>query len=432
MKSRNLLALFLCSFLIFSFVGSSFAQAAPDRDGDGVPDSRDDCISDVGPASNNGCPARATDVPPPDTDGDGTADPLDRCPNETGDGANGGCPVGSTITNSPAATPELPIAAAPTAGDCVVSTQGTNPVNIRQYPNLDAAVVGVISPNEWVEVLGMYDYGNLLFSQNGMGGNLPPEHQFPILGEALDPNYPIWFLVQDSDSDATGWVAAAVVRIGGDCSDFVIENPDPDTIYMEYKLEDVIVSSATGGSSGDSHSEEIEILSFSWGESVVPVFPNENPFLWIGLEPLEAFDAFLKIEGVEGESNADLPMEEVSLNYAKIEDGCELVENSDGTIDPVCDDGGTPPSIIICTYQQLTEAGVYSEVCYEVEIPEGCVVDSSEAGVWHITCEDDGDGVQVTPVGETAPILDIKWGEGTVEIGLLLPAVQKVREAAAR
>src|SRR5689334_7999879 len=139
MQAQKFLLILL---VLLTVVGSSFAQAAPppDRDGDGVPDSRDNCISDVGPASNNGCPEtstapRATDVPPPDTAGDGTADPLDRCPNEAGDGANGGCPANSTNNaSSPAVTPELQLAD-PTTGDCVVSTQGSSPVNIRQYPN---------------------------------------------------------------------------------------------------------------------------------------------------------------------------------------------------------------------------------------------------------------------------------------------------------
>jgi hypothetical protein len=74
------------------------------------------------------------------------------------------------------------------------------------------------------------------------------------------------------------------------------------------------------------------------------------------------------------------------------------------------------------------------EVCYNVEIPEGCVVDSSQAGRWNVSCEDTGeDGVQITPIGEEESLLDIFWyDDNTVGIGLLLPAVQRVREAAAR
>jgi hypothetical protein len=433
-------------FLIFlllalSIVSVSLAQL-PDRDGDGVPDSRDNCISDPGPASNNGCPennpVRPTDVPPPDSDGDGTADPLDRCPNEAGDGANGGCPVGSATTESPVVEP-VNLIAAPTDGNCVASTEGTSPVNIRQYPTIDAEVVGTISPNEWVEILLMYTNDDIVTSEHVMGDETPFT-LFPFDTDPPNPDYPVWFFVKDSDSPASGWVAEAVLRMGGDCSDFIIEDPLDDAAYLKIKLSDVLISSyqasggvfvAAGDVNGDGDVDGRDYLV--WQRTTLPSFPNENPFLWVNLDPQEAHvDYFLKVEGIDGESSGDpIPTETISLNFTKIGGICEPVQNADGTISPVCEDGGTPPSVIVCSYQQL-EAGVYTEVCYEVEIPEGCVLDTSEAGVWHITCEDDGDGVQVNPIGETDPILDIQWGEGTVQIGLLLPAVQKVREAANR
>ena len=62
-----------------------------DTDGDGVPDSSDQCPTQPGPASNNGCP-----VPPPppiDTDGDGVPDSSDNCPTVPGPATNGGCPL---------------------------------------------------------------------------------------------------------------------------------------------------------------------------------------------------------------------------------------------------------------------------------------------------------------------------------------------------
>ena len=73
-------------------------NAVPDRDGDGVPDSRDKC-PDAAETRNDhedddGCPDV---VPPPsDRDGDGIADELDRCPDyaETSNlaGCREGCP----------------------------------------------------------------------------------------------------------------------------------------------------------------------------------------------------------------------------------------------------------------------------------------------------------------------------------------------------
>lgn len=54
-----------------------------DTDGDGVPDNKDACPTEAGPASLGGCP---------DKDGDGVADKEDKCPNVAGIKVFGGCP----------------------------------------------------------------------------------------------------------------------------------------------------------------------------------------------------------------------------------------------------------------------------------------------------------------------------------------------------
>lgn len=67
----------------------SKADAAPivaqvlDNDGDGVPNSEDECPNEAGSRATNGCP---------DTDGDGVADANDKCPNTAGPAGLGGCP----------------------------------------------------------------------------------------------------------------------------------------------------------------------------------------------------------------------------------------------------------------------------------------------------------------------------------------------------
>jgi hypothetical protein len=61
-----------------------------DTDGDGVADSSDQCPTQAGPASNNGCPLPP---PPTDTDGDGVPDGTDQCPNQPGPASNNGCPI---------------------------------------------------------------------------------------------------------------------------------------------------------------------------------------------------------------------------------------------------------------------------------------------------------------------------------------------------
>ncbi len=56
---------------------------AIDSDGDGIADGEDDCPTEAGLASLNGCP---------DADGDGIADKDNECPNEAGPADNDGCP----------------------------------------------------------------------------------------------------------------------------------------------------------------------------------------------------------------------------------------------------------------------------------------------------------------------------------------------------
>jgi Ca2+-binding RTX toxin-like protein len=70
------------------------AGPAPDRDGDGKPDSGDAC-PDVAAATANGCPAA-----PADRDGDGKPDNGDACPDVAAATANGcPAPVGATAGN---------------------------------------------------------------------------------------------------------------------------------------------------------------------------------------------------------------------------------------------------------------------------------------------------------------------------------------------
>jgi OmpA-OmpF porin, OOP family len=57
-----------------------------DTDGDGVLDSKDECVTIPGVAKNNGCP-------PKDSDGDGINDDDDKCPNERGIVKYNGCPI---------------------------------------------------------------------------------------------------------------------------------------------------------------------------------------------------------------------------------------------------------------------------------------------------------------------------------------------------
>ncbi len=59
-----------------------------DTDGDGILDNSDQCPTQAGPPSNNGCPIA-------DSDNDGVPDSQDNCPNEFGPLSNNGCPLPS-------------------------------------------------------------------------------------------------------------------------------------------------------------------------------------------------------------------------------------------------------------------------------------------------------------------------------------------------
>jgi len=141
-----------------------------DSDGDGLPDNRDACPNAWGPRENNGCPL------PQDTDGDGIADERDACPLAAGPPEANGCPT--TPAPQP---PEVEQPVLPADGPCVLATLGTDNVNLRAEPSTEAAIVGTLFPTAIYSVIGQTS--------------------------SLD-----WWQING------GWVAASVVRTGGDCS----------------------------------------------------------------------------------------------------------------------------------------------------------------------------------------------------------------------
>lgn len=67
--------------------GSVETKGCPDSDGDGIPDHLDECPDVAGLPQFMGCP---------DTDNDGVPDDIDACPNELGEHLNNGCPPTKT------------------------------------------------------------------------------------------------------------------------------------------------------------------------------------------------------------------------------------------------------------------------------------------------------------------------------------------------
>jgi hypothetical protein len=155
--------------------------AIPDRDGDGVPDSVDNCDSQRGPSSNAGCPEgdgstcggngsggnsgdnSGGNQATADTDGDGLDDPNDQCPTVLGTADNNGCPGGteepcpeqaSTPSCEPTEPPRFP------TDRCYVATAGRQDVNVRSELSLAADILGVLSAGNIYEaeiVLGEND-----------------------------------------------------------------------------------------------------------------------------------------------------------------------------------------------------------------------------------------------------------------------------------
>jgi hypothetical protein len=230
------------------FDAAGGAIPCPDRDGDGVQDANDRCISDVGPASNNGCPESQSggagssgngDVdndgvadsidqcatvagvsehsgcpgpsPTPigDSDADGENDSIDQCLTQPGPAENKGCPLDTTAGTGPTATPapstvQLNPLVPPSDGPCQLTTRNTTAVNVRAEPSLNASIVGSLDPN-------------LVY----------------IVLSAIVNSEGTWYRVE------AGWVSAIVVNIGGTCpariiavgpSGFSISQADYDAV----------------------------------------------------------------------------------------------------------------------------------------------------------------------------------------------------------
>ena len=122
-------------FAVMRFEGGG-APSTPDADGDGVPDSTDNCDNTPGPASNNGCP--------PDADGDGVPDASDDCPNQAAPGSSNGCPANNQTNNNNQGTGNQNTGTGGSSGGGGTGSGGTTPVNpnVPQPPPAPTAAGG--------------------------------------------------------------------------------------------------------------------------------------------------------------------------------------------------------------------------------------------------------------------------------------------------
>ena len=91
--------------------GPALFKGCPDSDNDGIIDSRDDCPNEAGPLATDGCPVKdpGAITATVDTDGDGVSDDNDNCPNEPGLDRHFGCPDtdGDNVSDDKDACPNI-------------------------------------------------------------------------------------------------------------------------------------------------------------------------------------------------------------------------------------------------------------------------------------------------------------------------------------
>lgn len=430
MKFYRLLILSLVLFsLMFGSSLSAFAQAGPDRDGDGVIDDDDQCISEPGTPENNGCPEESSDRDP---DGDGIANDQDQCPDVPGDAANNGCPPANNDTSPPQdgdgdgipdsqdqcpsvpgdaanngcppADPAIVLDPMPSTGDCVASTISFSIVNIRTLPDINSGVVSTIEVNELFTVYAKVYTG--------------------------DVQYPVWYWL--GQGVPQGWAAESVLRFGGECifssnrlPDFTYELAPPitqSTISLALPPAPLGYDVLNGCT---ITSTEAGVFFEDCGDPDPAVPVNVGDFLAPGCE-LTTPEAGVYILVCEEETPTPVVP---TVGDQILSPECELLNPEVGVyildctpdpVEPADPVVPIPSDSILSTACEIVspEVGVYILVCgednpepivptiNETLIPQGCELDTPEAGVYILDCTPD-------PVEPTIPL----GGEGILAPG---------------
>lgn len=145
----------------------------------------------------------------------------------------------------------------------------------------------------------------------------------------------------------------------------------------------------------------------SFNFACLPLDPAVLPEgMGFGEEPLKPFVPTI----VPSVGGSDMPGEAHTLNFTSIKvastvDGLQFdlrgteIGGTHGN-----DDGST--TVEYCVYVELYEVGVFNKVCYQVEVPPNCELVSTEAGVYTVVCEGEGN-VSLNPDIQGLPALDV-------------------------
>lgn len=373
---------------------------ATDTDGDGIPDTDDQCPRRPGPRDNRGCPTsdkegdggtqpEVTPGTAPDSDGDGVPDSSDRCPNVAGTAANNGCP--------PFTPPPLP------TDGCYVTPNGDFAVNVREDTDGSSAVLGFL-----------------------LAGTVYKADGYIMVGTDM------WFVMPDYENYAgmMGY-ASRDVLLASNCGEMAhaaarVQNnlKQLGLAIHNYPTLDIVCS--------DDERTVLRLPDQDTADDLTAVEPCDGP--------VNPFDLVIDHDTESGEETyLAVKLENVQITSYQIG---VLDNNAVGLIldlratgwddddfpQPQPNDDGTT-TVEYCVYLEVKEAGVFEEVCYEVEIPENCVLTTAEAGVYTVECEGEGT-VELNPAIEGLPALNLTIPEDSDEgilIGLLLPAVQSAK-----
>ncbi len=420
MKKKALLLVLTIAVLIVSVGVSVHAQSVP-----------------CGTAGGPDC--TPTPAPFQDRDSDTIDDANDACPDTFGDPANRGCPV-EGATSTPAASAPLPGFPADNER-CLIATFG-DAVNIRQAPDLNAPVVGQLQPGEfavvlqkviiidqlWYRIALGYVAGSVVRFNEPCDRVVPTVQTFPraayikigdIKGDvgasegAPPPDFDCYrYVIIDGTMMCLQTLPPTITGMGGSTEGA----PPPDTscwygvvvngnFICLMRTEPTLTGLApVGGTEGAPPPDTSCYYQVLVDGSFICLIPTPPEF---GLPP--------------GSSEAPPPPEPGTCYHLVIHEGqayCLVTIPPVITLDQGGTEGAPPPDPFDCAYYVIVDG---SQICL---IPED-VADIAQPGT--------GD-----PIPQTREHILLAFNPPAdpdacpQTTGLLLPAVQKVREAASR